>query len=195
MIPDLTDLSHAGFTQFARQWILISRRKHYQDDGHHSLWIRCGGSAGHSSLWAVDIAEGSQTDLDGRKWEVFVNDVDQAKKVDQYEKELAKEQKKELTEKNNLKQNIPKILDALRSFPDVDTQSQIRNEAGLSGRDFQKPFSIIKESGILKMCELKKSNGRSYPTYQLKPDYRDIKTVPLGQVSIPVENIQQDRGV
>lgn len=65
----LDDLSQSGIAEWARQWILLQRREHYKDDGTHKLWIRMGGSAGHASLWGLDIDEGKTID-NTRRWQM-----------------------------------------------------------------------------------------------------------------------------
>ena len=50
----LEELAQSGVAEWARQWLLLQRRCPYQSDGNHSLWMRCGGSAGHSSLWGAE---------------------------------------------------------------------------------------------------------------------------------------------
>ena len=47
----------SGIGEWARQWLLLQRRCPYQSDGNHELWMRCGGSAGHAGLYAVDIRD------------------------------------------------------------------------------------------------------------------------------------------
>lgn len=69
----LSDLSYGGIAEFARQWILLSRRREYQGAPPHRLWMVTGGSAGHSGEWGLDIDDGILgEDFGGRRWEVQV---------------------------------------------------------------------------------------------------------------------------
>ena len=54
---ELEDIAWAGFPEWARQWLLLSRRRKYDPEqgGHHELWLNVGGSAGHSGLWGVKL--------------------------------------------------------------------------------------------------------------------------------------------
>jgi len=73
----------AGFGEFARQWVLLSRREAYQaGTGLHHLWMNLGGSAGASSRWALNINEGIYPD---RFWNVDLQDSEEGglKKGDQ----------------------------------------------------------------------------------------------------------------
>lgn len=56
---DLDDLAFAGIGEFARQWILLGRRKRYvAGSGFHELAMSCGSSIGCSSAWDLVIDEG-----------------------------------------------------------------------------------------------------------------------------------------
>ena len=78
--PELENIAWAGFSEFARQWILLGRRERYNPEnaGSHKLWIVAGGSAGHSQEWGLNIEEGHQDDPGGRRWEVDVIRASQA---------------------------------------------------------------------------------------------------------------------
>lgn len=67
---EITDVRDSGCVEFMRQWILINRREKYEHNGQHRLWFGCGGSAGHSGLWALDIDEGQTRAAQGRTWAV-----------------------------------------------------------------------------------------------------------------------------
>ncbi len=76
--PELSDLSWSGFSEFARQWILVNRRVDYvPESGHHELWMSYGGSAGHSGLQAVTIDEGMPPN---RYWDVTLSSPSDARR-------------------------------------------------------------------------------------------------------------------
>ena len=72
--PKLEDMAMAGFAEFARQWWLLNRMTEYRDRQPHELWLRVGGSAGHSGLFELTVSEGSKNDEGGRKWELQIVD-------------------------------------------------------------------------------------------------------------------------
>jgi hypothetical protein len=73
--PDMEDMAFAGFQEFARQWVLIGRRKRYEPgSGQHDLWITVGGSDGHSGEWSLDVNEGvTDNTFQDRQWDLTIN--------------------------------------------------------------------------------------------------------------------------
>jgi hypothetical protein len=80
---ELQELAFAGFSEFARQWILVNRQVAYDParPGEHRLIFSYGGAAGHSGQLGLAISEGElQADFSGRKWEVQLSDVPAGRK-------------------------------------------------------------------------------------------------------------------
>ncbi len=75
---ELADSSNTGYQQWARWWILIKRAKSYKFDSVNTTTVNVGGSAGHSSRWAVAIYEGTPDD---REWSCTTVPVQSSEQV------------------------------------------------------------------------------------------------------------------
>lgn len=162
-VPELEDLSMAGFAEWARQWFLLGRRSEYkQGSGIHELWLNFGGSAGHSGRCGLDIDEGQLLDdFTGRTWEVDVRteqDVKEERKVAQEER---KQQQQELTES----EHRSRLLEAVRLHPEGETKSQLRDQTGLNSKNFGKAITALLKEGRVETCMVKKNN-REYEGYK-----------------------------
>lgn len=158
---ELSDMSAAGVAEFARQWLLISRRSKYDPDSSiHQLWLSAGGSAGHSRLLAVDIDEGHQSDEGGRKWDVTVMPANEAKKLAaeaaKERREAAKETKREETQKARRE----KVKRAFLGNP-VLTSRELRDLAGFSADAAREIIAYMLRIGEMEKTVTTK-NGREY---------------------------------
>ena len=85
---ELGELSQAGMAEWARQWLLLSRRSKYEMDGKHKLFLTAGGSLGQAYQLALDVDEGPM-DKDGyfrTRWDVGVRNIAEAKEGDKGDK-------------------------------------------------------------------------------------------------------------
>ncbi len=161
--PELEDLSYAGFGEWARQWVLLSRRKKYDKSGHHELWMQAGGSAGHSGEWAIDIDEGTVDEhFRGRYWNVAVCTAAELAE----RKEDDREERKDVREAIKVEKHRRKILDAMKAKPDGRSETAIRDSAGLNAKDFNKAFATI-PAAMLEAVEVRGRNKQKYDGWKL----------------------------
>jgi hypothetical protein len=153
----LEELTMSGAAEWARQWILLQRRAAYQGDGRHLLWMRCGGSAGHGSLWGMTINEG-QLDPDtftGRTWDVTVSPAADARaeaKHDQEARKAAEQEKREGEHRDRL-------LTVLRATRDGDTERALSRAAHLNPDDFGRAIFALMQEGRAARCQIAKHTG------------------------------------
>ncbi len=155
---ELEDLSQSGGAEWARQWLLLQRKGNYQPDGTHDLWLRAGGSAGHSTLVALAIDEGliDPETGGGRHWKVVVSNQaeaiadDRAKKVaERLEKQDAKEVER-----------IAKVVEALKRNPKGKSVRGLRTETGLDTPTLNRILDRLTQDGTAVGCEVVWATGR-----------------------------------
>jgi hypothetical protein len=159
----LEELAQSGCVEWARQWLLLQRRTPYQGDGVHSLWMRCGGSAGHSSLWGVNIDEGviDPDTFSGRRWEATVNPAADARK----EAERDREQRKAAEQEKREGEQRDRLLKVLRAVPDGDTERALSKAAGMKPDTFGRAIFVLLQEGRAARCSVTK-NGVNYDGYK-----------------------------
>jgi hypothetical protein len=148
----LDDMSQSGFAEFARQWILLSRRKDYLDgSGLHELWMRSGGSAGHSSLWGIDVDEGSsKAGIAGERWEVTARTVNQIKQE--------KESEKSEEQKDKINPVVSRVVDYLEKNPGGDTKTGIREALKLNNSNTTNAINMALAKELIMAGQVVKGN-------------------------------------
>jgi len=167
--PELEEIAWAGFQEFARQWMLLGRRKRYDpaNGGHHELWLSVGGSAGHSGLWALNIDEGTRQAPGGRQWDVEVLPAHEAYAEHADAKAAEAKRHKRQCQQRRAQQEREALLEALGRFPQGETAHTIRETAGVSSPRFNAIIQELLATGLVEACSITKENGQTYGGYRL----------------------------
>lgn len=162
----LDDLAYAGFREFFRQWILISRTTEYvAASGLHELRIDVGGSARHSLAEAVTVDEGP---FGSPRWYVTVQGIGE----DRDAKADAEERRKADAIAARVDRAMQRLIEAAARYPDGETISHLRDHAGISGQIAKSAISQALDEGHLVACDVTK-NGRRERGFKLQETRSD----------------------
>ncbi|MFI4874064.1 MAG: AAA family ATPase [Blastopirellula sp. JB062] len=157
---DLTDMAGAGCAEFARQWLLLNRRRPYQaGSGRHRLWMTIGGAAGQESWWGVDIEEGRGEDSAARHWRTTVRDLPSLERDPETQEQLPLEAR--------LRRKIRAAFEKLGE-PAV-MKTRVKENSGLNGARFQSAWDAMIKSGEIIETELIQTgkNNQATQNFQL----------------------------
>jgi hypothetical protein len=189
---ELSDISHAGIGQWARQFLLLSRRENYGMDGHHRLFFKFGGSAGHGGLYNCDIFEGViEEDFTGRVWEVSLTSWADAK--------ATRADAKETKAKAALIASKNKVLDAIDAIVKDEkhpTIGAIRTHTGM-GNDAVKLAVEVLMSELTIVCRTAKVETgnkakQAYAEYVRTPPPAETATFKFGESANGCTGVKND---
>lgn len=161
---ELTDLAYSGFSEFARQWLLISRRERYQGgSGVHKLWLNHGGSAGQSGLYGVDVEEGTMDLMfGGRQWSVKVLSTEETRK----ETVALKEKQREKKAEEDLMAARRAVCAVLRANEAGETANRIKDLVSCKKALVGLALLALKNDGMVIETTVKKDGGRGQRDYR-----------------------------
>ena len=129
--------------------------------------MACGGSAGHSTAWGLNIDEGQLNDPDGRRWEIEVLSVSDCRG----EVATAKEQHRRRHQDAKREVNRHKILRAVRTL-ELTTKTKIRERCGFGGGVFNPLWAdLLEEKAIIQGGSVRGGNRQWYDAHQLAPGH------------------------
>ena len=163
--PKLSWLAFSGFKQFVRQWWLLNRMEEYEPgSGIHRLKFVAGGSAGHNGLWIVEVDEGSRNDPGGRRWDVTVKSIDEARQTERQRKDDTKAGERA----QKLEDDRAAICRLMAKHPAGKSKTWIRDHCGVSSGRWPGVFAAMFDAGELIECEVTVSNHKKpMPGYRL----------------------------
>lgn len=155
---ELQDASWSGFAEWARQWLLLSRRERYEPgSGLHRLWLSAGGSAGHSGLYGLDIDEGAFDASRQRTWKVDVLPPDEARNTAAQRKDRDKQE----SIGRRLENDRQRLVEAMRKYPAGETKTVLKDRSGLNTERFSAALASLLTDNTVEKCDLFKSNHKS----------------------------------
>ncbi len=150
---ELEDVSGAGKAEFFRQWLLIGRRQKFEAGQSNKLWLSIGGSAGHSSQWALDIDE--ENDKERRSYSITLqakHEYDQGTREEKQSSQVDKRETREQAANERLQRKANDLVElVMKRDPTTGmTKTQIAERLRISNQDAGRVIGILLDDGRVK---------------------------------------------
>lgn len=179
---ELEDISGAGKAEFFRQWILISRRKRWEPDQPHELWLSIGGSAGHACLLGVSIDEAIDQTTKERGYIVTAESGHETREIMTEQRQRNLEMKKQKQKEIKLKSNCEKIIQSFLGG-DPMTKSALRTKSGLNESNVNEAIAVLLRSKKIEQTE-KTVNGRVFDAFYMSDTEHQSASVSISQIPL-----------
>jgi hypothetical protein len=161
--PTLEEITGSGFAEWARFWLLLNRRREWDDTtGQHWLWLVTGGSAGFGSRKWLDVREGKPTDAGGRVWEVEIVAAGEGESREKAERERQKKDQREAKVLDDQKA----VVEVLRKCGGKSTKTELRTRTGFNSDRLGAALAALLDRGDIVPTTIEKGNKRQYEGFQ-----------------------------
>lgn len=174
-MPQLENLAFSGIQEFARQWILIGRRAHFDPaTGRHALYLKTGGSVGFGGEWGLDIDEGIlRDDFTGRIWDVKLaplSAIAATKEAESIEQAALNQMRRaraaEEARAKQVEELAPKVVAAIKKIQRREktvgtTKTKIRAETGFDSPKLGPVLAHLEDQGLIRAGIMHIPNGQA----------------------------------
>lgn len=166
-------LTQAGWRESVRQWFLLNRTEEYEPEtGTFRMLANIGGSAGHSSQWALTIEQGNMKDPQGRYWKTDVNYASVARQEAYQRQEEERERTKEERATSANLARTERVLKVVQQFPNGETKHTIKDLSGMNNSVVTQILFDLLARELIEPVMVPKNN-KFFEGYKPKISHRD----------------------